>query len=342
MSVHPAPSASRTGARGAATTGRPAGGTGEPAIAARGLTKTYATHHAVDGIDLTVHDGEIFGFLGPNGAGKSTTIALLCALITPTSGHARVAGADVARHPAKVRRATGLLLQHTTVDPDLTLEQNLRLHARLHQLPRHLVRARTREALAMAGLEDRRRDKAATLSGGMRRRLEIARSLLHRPQVLFLDEPTTGLDPHARSHLWRYLLDLRQGSGTTLFVTTHYLKEAEHCDRIAILHAGRIAATGTPVQLKARLGGDRIHLRTDNDSAAAFLLNTVYPPAPHADTPDGISVCAPAGAREITRIDALLSEAGITMNTASVQQPSLDDVFFHHTGHALTPGQEQP
>ncbi len=197
-------------------------------------------------LDLDVHQGETFAFLGPNGAGKSTTISLLCALARPTAGTATVAGVDVLTHPDQVRRQVGMLFQHSSLDMELTVQQNLRVHARLYGMSRRDALRRTTETLDALGLGDRRRAPVRTLSGGMRRRLELARSLLHEPRVLFLDEPTTGLDPHARAQVWDYLLQLRERQGTTLFITTHYLDEAENCDRLAIIDAGRLVAQGRP------------------------------------------------------------------------------------------------
>ncbi|WP_261991947.1 ABC transporter ATP-binding protein [Streptomyces sp. MS191] len=246
------------------------------AISTRGLVKSYAgpdgtTTHAVRGLDLDVRQGETFAFLGPNGAGKSTTLALLCALARPTAGRATVAGADVLARPDQVRQRVGMLFQHSALDPDLTAEQNLHIHARLYGLRRRHARVRTTEMLDLVGLTDRRRSLVRTLSGGMRRRLELARGLLHAPRVLFLDEPTTGLDPHARAQVWEHLRALRDQHGSTLFVTTHYLEEAEHCDRLGIIDHGRLVAQGTPLALKAAIGDDRVALRTGDDAACTAM-----------------------------------------------------------------------
>ncbi|MDJ1131436.1 ATP-binding cassette domain-containing protein [Streptomyces iconiensis] len=312
------------------------------AITVRGLAKTYGTHKAVDGIDLTISPGEIFGFLGPNGAGKTTTIAMLCALTRPSAGRATVAGADVVTQPQQVRRHVGLLLQHTAVDGELTLQQNLYLHARLHQLSRVQARSRTTDVLTLTGLAARRGDRVRTLSGGMRRRLEIARSLLHQPRVLFLDEPSTGLDPNARAAIWRHLVQLRRQTGTTLYITTHYLDEAEHCDRAAIIDHGRIVAVGTPADLKAEIGDDRIHLRTaDNAAAVSVLAQECGLPATGGR--DGLTLRVADGARTVPLVCAALVARDITVHELSVTPPSLDDVFFHHTGRSIdTAAPEQP
>lgn len=296
-----------------------------------------ATVDAVRGLDLDVRRGETFAFLGPNGAGKSTTIALLCALARPTSGHATVAGFDVATQPHAVRRQVGILFQHSALDPDLTVEQNLRIHARLYGLPRRDVRRRTAEVLEPAGLTDRRRFPVRALSGGMRRRLEIARQLLHSPSVLFLDEPTTGLDPHARAEIWEHLRALRDRLGSTLFVTTHYLEEAENCDRIAIIDGGRLVAQGTPLGLKTEIGDDRVALRTSDDGRAREVVAQAAPPdRPVTVDADGTWLRVPDGSAWIPRLCAALEAHGIAVHAASATPPTLDDVFFHHTGRSIT------
>ncbi|MEV7391061.1 ATP-binding cassette domain-containing protein [Streptomyces sp. NPDC091215] len=311
------------------------------AISARGLVKSYTgpdgtATHAVRGLDLDVLKGEVFAFLGPNGAGKSTTLALLCALARPTAGQAVVAGADVLSRPDQVRRMVGMLFQHSALDPDLTAEQNLHIHARLYGLRRRHARVRVTEMLETVGLADRRRSPVRTLSGGMRRRLELARGLLHAPQVLFLDEPTTGLDPHARAQVWEHLRVLRDQHGSTLFVTTHYLEEAENCDRLGILDHGRLVAQGTPLALKAAIGDDRVVLRTGDDTAARQVVGRTAPSgrAVTLDT-EGVSLRLPHGSAWIPRLCAALEAHGIAVHAASATPPTLDDVFFHHTGRSI-------
>ncbi|MFG3343629.1 ATP-binding cassette domain-containing protein [Streptomyces sp. NPDC048018] len=311
------------------------------AISTRGLVKSFpgpdgTLTHAVRGLDLDVLQGETFAFLGPNGAGKSTTIALLCALARPTAGQATVAGADVLSRPDQVRRRVGMLFQHSAVDPDLTAEQNLHIHARLYGMSRRDARRRAGETLEAVGLTDRRRSPVRTLSGGMRRRLELARGLLHAPRVLFLDEPTTGLDPHARAQVWEHLRALRDRQGTTLFVTTHYLEEAENCDRLAIIDAGRLVAQGTPFALKAAIGDDRVVLRTGDDPAAQHVVRRTAPPGTvTALDSEGISLRVPDGSSWIPRLCAALQAHGIPVRAASATPPTLDDVFFHHTGRSI-------
>ncbi|MEW1697992.1 ATP-binding cassette domain-containing protein [Streptomyces sp. NPDC093249] len=311
------------------------------AISARGLVKSYpgpdgTTTLAVRGLDLDVRQGETFAFLGPNGAGKSTTIALLCALARPTGGHATVAGADVLTEPDRVRQQVGILFQHSALDPDLTAEQNLYIHARLYGLRRRTARRRTAEVLETAELSDRRRSPVRTLSGGMRRRLEISRQLLHSPSVLFLDEPTTGLDPHARARIWEHLRALREKHGSTLFVTSHYLDEAENCDRIAIIDHGRLVAQGTPHALKAAIGDDRVVLRTSDDTRARRVVRRAVPPdrAVSVDA-DGVWLRVPDGSAWIPRLCATLETHGVSVHAASATPPTLDDVFFHHTGRSI-------
>ena len=229
-----------------------------PAIEVDGLVKTYGDAEAVRGVSFTVARGEIFGFLGPNGAGKSTTINMLCTLARPTSGSARVSGFDVATERDDVRRHIGLVFQDQTLDGYLTAAQNLRMHAELYGIDAGVVPARMRQMLEMVDLWDRRDSTVMTFSGGMRRRLEIARGLMHSPRVLFLDEPTIGLDPQTRSSIWRYIRALQEAEGTTIFMTTHYMDEAEFCDRIAIIDRGELVVLDTPAALKARVGAERL------------------------------------------------------------------------------------
>ncbi len=235
------------------------------AIEVTDLVKTYGDVEAVRGVSLAVPRGEVFGFLGPNGAGKSTTINMLCTLTRPTSGSARVSGFDVVTQRDDVRRHIGLVFQDPTLDGYLTAEQNLRLHAELYGIDPGVIEARMGQMLEMVDLTDRRSQPVMTFSGGMRRRLEIARGLMHSPRVLFLDEPTIGLDPQTRGSIWRYIRTLQEAEGTTIFMTTHYMEEAEFCDRIAIMDRGEIVVLDTPEALKASIGGDAGELTTLND-----------------------------------------------------------------------------
>ena len=224
------------------------------------------------GVEFEVATGEVFGFLGPNGAGKTTTINMLCTLVTPTAGSARVAGHDVVKERTDVRRNIGLVFQDPTLDNYMTAVQNLRLHAELYGLQRDVVAPRMRQVLEMVGLWERRDSPVGTFSGGMRRRLEIARGMMHSPRVLFLDEPTIGLDPQTRRSIWSYIAELKEREDITIFMTTHYMDEAEWCDRIAIMDNGEIVALDAPETLKAQVGTDRVTIHTeDNDAAIAAL-----------------------------------------------------------------------
>src|SRR5438093_2139950 len=244
----------------------------DPVISTRGLVKRYGEVLAVAGVDLDVRRGETFGFLGPNGAGKTTTIGMLCTLLRPTEGAATVAGFDIVRERDDVRRSIGLVFQDATLDMYLSAELNLRFHAELYGVPRGQIDGRMRQVLEIVGLLDRKDSKVMEYSGGMMRRLEIARGLLHYPRVLFLDEPTIGLDPQTRTHIWAYIEELKQREDITIFLTTHYMDEAEHCDRIAIIDNGRIVALDTPEALKASVGKDRVQIHTSDDDAAITAL----------------------------------------------------------------------
>ncbi|MEV0405786.1 ATP-binding cassette domain-containing protein [Actinoallomurus sp. NPDC050550] len=304
---------------------------GVPAIRAIGLRKSYPGVEAVRGIDLNVGQGETFGFLGPNGAGKTTTIAMLCTLVRPTAGRVEVAGHDTRTAPGLVRRSLGLVFQEGTLDGDLTAAENLRFHADLYAMPRATLAARVDAMLELSGLTASRDSLVRTFSGGMRRRLEVARGLLHRPRVLFLDEPTIGLDPPSRAQLWEHLGEVREREGTTLFLTTHYLEEAERCDRIAIIDDGRIVAQGSPAELKSVIGADRVDLRTGDDEKAAETLLERFGMEAVAG-PHGLRVQAEDGALLVPRLCAGLD---VPVYEVTVTRPSLDDVFLHHTGHRI-------
>src|ERR1700712_106841 len=243
-----------------------------PAIEVRGLRKSFGDLEAVRGVSFDVAAGEVFGFLGPNGAGKTTTINMLCTLARPTGGSALVAGHDVVRERDDVRRNIGLVFQDPTLDGYLTAGPNLKLHAELYGVQSALIEPRMRQVLEMVGLWDRKDGVVATFSGGMRRRLEIARGLMHSPRGLFLDEPTVGLDPQTRRSIWNYIHELQEHEEITVFMTTHYMDEAEWCDRIAIMDHGEIVALEAPETLKAGVGTDRVTIHTDDDEAAIAAL----------------------------------------------------------------------
>ncbi|GAA4938007.1 ABC-2 type transport system ATP-binding protein [Actinomycetospora succinea] len=312
-----------------------------PAVAVRGLVKRYGTVEAVRGIDLEVARGETFGFLGPNGAGKSTTINILCTLVEPTDGHAEVVGLDVVRDRAAVRRRIGLVFQDPTLDAPMSGEQNLRFHQELYGVDRRRAPARREEVLRMVGLWDRRGDEVRTYSGGMRRRLEIARGLLHSPQVLFLDEPTIGLDPQTRGTIWDYVAELHRSEEITVFVTTHYMDEAEHCDRIAIMNEGRIVALDTPDALKAQVGADRVSITTDDDEAALRALRTELG-LEGAVREGAVTIAVPDGAGFVPRLFDRLGGHGVAIRSVTVTRPSLDDVFLAHTGSTIRDAEAGP
>lgn len=295
------------------------------------LTKRFGSLTAVDGISFSVQRGEFFAFLGPNGAGKTTTINILCTLARPTSGSVQVAGYDVIRQPHLVRQHIGIIFQDPALDTQLTAWENLSLHARVYAVPGPIWRARAEELLKLVELWERRHTIVRTFSGGMKRRLEIVRALLHQPEILFLDEPTLGLDPQTRRQIWEYLTALHQETGVTLFLTTHYLEEAEQCDRLAIIDHGRIIALDTPQQLKAQVSRDIIVLATaDNERAVQELRRrfglqpllvdgTVRVEAEHGDT----------------LIPELVRELSVPIHSISLRRPSLDDVFIALTGRQI-------
>ncbi len=301
------------------------------AVSASGLVRRYDEVEAVRGIDLEVHAGETFGFLGPNGAGKSTTINMLCTLVRPSAGSALVAGHDVVGERDEVRRNIGLVFQDTTLDGYLTAEQNLRLHAELYGVARDVVGERMRQVMEMVGLWERRSSRVNTFSGGMKRRLEIARGLLHSPRVLFLDEPTVGLDPQTRSSIWSYIRELKTREDITIFLTTHYMDEAEHCDRIAIIDHGRIIVLDTPEALKASVGKDRVQIQTDDDDAAITALRERF--GIEAVLAEGaVTFGVSEGEHFVPR---LFAELGQPIRSVSVARPSLDDVFMSYTGTTI-------
>jgi ABC-2 type transport system ATP-binding protein len=315
-------------ARDGAADGAPA------AVSARGLSKMYGETDAVVGLDLTVGHGEIFGFLGPNGAGKSTTIGMLCTLVRPTLGRATVAGHDVVLEPDEVRQRIGLVFQEPTLDDDLTAEENLRFQADLFGLSRRRAREVVAEMLDLVDLKDRAGGPVRAFSGGMRRRLEIARGLLHTPDVLFLDEPTTGLDPQTRAVIWGHLHRLRREQGITVFLTTHQLEEAENCDRIAIIDGGELVAQGTPAGLKAVIGADLVALRTGDDEKAALAVRDRF--GVDAETgPEGVRLRVKEGAAFVPR---LCAELTVPVHSVTVTPPTLDDVFLHYTGRTIRDG----
>jgi ABC-2 type transport system ATP-binding protein len=306
------------------------------AISVRDLVKTFGEVRAVRGVNFEVATGEVFGFLGPNGAGKTTTINMLCTLAKPTSGAASVAGHDVVTERDNVRRNIGLVFQDPTLDGYLTAQQNLRLHAELYGVQSDLVMPRMRQVMEMVGLWDRKDSVVGTFSGGMRRRLEIARGLMHSPRVLFLDEPTIGLDPQTRRSIWDYIRELKEREEITIFMTTHYMDEAEWCDRIAIMDHGEIVALDSPEALKGGVGKDRVTILTDDNDAAIAALARQF--GIEAQVSEGaVAFGVPAGEEFVPR---LFAELELPIRSVSVSRPTLDDVFMSYTGTTIRDAEE--
>jgi ABC-2 type transport system ATP-binding protein len=300
-------------------------------IEVNGLTKRFKDILAVDEVVFSVGQGEIFGFLGPNGAGKTTTINMLCTLLKPTSGTATLNGYDIIKEKNRVRESIGLVFQDPSLDEQLTARENLEFHALIYDVPLNVARERIKEVVHMVGLADRITDKVETFSGGMKRRLEIARGLLHYPKVLFLDEPTLGLDPQTRNHIWEYILDLRRKRDITIFLTTHYMDEAENCDRIAIIDRGRIIALDTPNNLKKSVGGDVITLDTADNEKAQKIIESRF----------GRQVAIQDGTLRFEIEDSdrfipqLFPELDMEVISINARRPTLDDVFLKLTGRAV-------
>jgi ABC-2 type transport system ATP-binding protein len=300
-------------------------------IEVKELSRKFGQLVAVDKVSFQVTEGEIFGFLGPNGAGKTTTINMLCTLLSPDGGSATVNGYDVLRQKSEVRHSIGLVFQEPTLDEYLTAEQNLRFHAYAYKMPRDVSEKRIGELLQLVDLSDRRKSKVRTFSGGMKRRLEIARGLLHNPRVLFLDEPTLGLDPQTRRHIWDHILALRQQNNLTIFLTTHYMDEAENCDRISIIDCGRIIALDTPDKLKDAMGGDVVTLIAQDNEAAAQELKDKYGLSPVIQN-GTITFSIPQGERFLPK---LIGGFQSQLLSIGLRRPTLDDVFLKMTGHAI-------
>jgi len=295
------------------------------------LVKRFGELVAVNDISFNVARGEIFGLLGPNGAGKTTTINMLCTLTKPTSGRATIAGFDVVREQSQVRQSIGLVFQDPSLDERLSGLQNLRFHGLVYNLPASVREPRIKEVLTMVELWDRRNNQVRTYSGGMKRRLELARGLLHCPKVLFLDEPTLGLDPQTRNRIWEYILELRQREGTTIFLTTHYMDESENADRIAIIDHGKLVAMDTPEGLKKLVGKDIISVKTDDDNRAADEIRSRYRIETRRDS-DGLTFEVASGEEFLP---TFIKEFGTKILSVSLRRPSLDDVFLKLTGREI-------
>jgi ABC-2 type transport system ATP-binding protein len=311
-------------------------------IKTENLTKIYSSNiKAVDNVSFEVEEEEIYGFLGPNGAGKTTTILMLITLLKPTSGEATVCGFDVAKEQAKVRASIGYVSQDTAVDENLTGRENLLLQGRFYHLPKEVLEKRINEVLEMVDLADRASSLVSTYSGGMRKRLDIAEGLIHRPRVLFVDEPTLGLDIQTRHKIWEYIQRLREESHMTIFLTTHYMDEADKlCDRIGIIDYGQIKVVGEPNELKSQIGGDIITLKFANETnihanealAEIKKLSSIENVVPIKNS---FNVVAKDGETTVPKIFEVASKIGATIESISLKRPTLDDVFMAYTGREL-------
>jgi ABC-2 type transport system ATP-binding protein len=312
---------------------------GVVAIAVENIVKRYGTFEAVKGVNFAVNDGEIFGLLGPNGAGKSTLIRMMTTLVPITSGRAMVAGFDVVKEPDSVRRVIGVIPQALTSDPDLTLEENLSIYAKLYGVPRAQRAKNIQEVLEAVDLVKWRDAQTKTLSGGMRRRLEIARGLVHNPHIFFLDEPTTGLDPVSRIAVWEMLDNLRKTRNLTMLLTTHYMEEADKlCDRIAIVDHGNLVALGTPIELKQNVPGANVvevHFDRETDQWKSRLEGLDGVTSVQAESAGFYRVLTSSGSRTTMQLVELAASLGENITSLSVQNTSLDDVFVHYTGRQL-------
>jgi ABC-2 type transport system ATP-binding protein len=313
------------------------------AIVTQGLTKRFDKLTAVDGIDLTIEEGELFGFLGPNGAGKTTTISMLSTILRPSGGDAKVWDFDINREQDNVRRSIGVVFQDPSLDDNLTGMENLEFHGRLYKVPKDKMVMRIKELLELMELTDRANDLVKTYSGGMRRRLEIARGLLHYPKVLFLDEPTLGLDPQTRRLIWTYIEKLNQNEKVTMLLTTHYMEEADYlCNRIAIIDNGKIVALDTPSNLKDTMGGDVITLTVSSQISNKPEFKKVKKELKKLKnvssvniTKDSIILTAFKGERIIPLALNVIRQNGIEAKAVSLHEPTLEDVFIKYTGRKL-------
>jgi ABC-2 type transport system ATP-binding protein len=309
---------------------------GHPIIEVKNLEHSYGGFKAVDGISFSVKEGEIFSFLGPNGAGKSTAINILITLLSLQKGEASVAGFDVTKDPQKVRESIGVVFQDITLDRDMTVWEILEFHGRLYNMPREERKKRIDELLRLVQLEAKKDERTKNLSGGMKRRLEIARGLMTRPKVLFLDEPTLGLDPQTRMRMWDYIKGVNN-EGTTIFLTTHYMDEADQLsDRISIIDHGRIITSGTSYGLKNTLGQDLIYLETsDNEAAIRILQGLPSVRDVKSKTKGFVLMVNEDGTKVLPAIIDALRDQGIELSTINLKKPSMDDVFVFYTGKEL-------
>jgi ABC-2 type transport system ATP-binding protein len=316
------------------------------AIEAHGLVKHFGDIHAVNGIDLRVRPGQVFGFLGQNGSGKTTTVRMLTTLLRPTAGDARVAGFDVLSDDRQVRRAIGVALQEAGLDILQTGRELLRLQSRLYNVPRGEIEDRVRHLLEVVDLTEDADRRIGGYSGGMQRRLDLASALVHSPSIIFLDEPTTGLDPISRQKLWDYIVRLNREDGVTFFLTTQYLEEADQlCDEIAILDAGEIVQQGTPDELKATVSADVIYVQVDGDEQAQQRAVGALLPLPNVedaqwDFNEGVTVYTKSGHETLPLVVRKLDDEELPFSNLRLARATLDDVFFKATGHRIEPGEQ--
>ena len=308
----------------------------EKAIETSELTKRFNGLVAVDRLSISVERGEVFGLLGPNGAGKTTTISMLCTILKPTSGSARVNGFDVVKQDTQVRKSIGIVFQDPSIDDRLTGRENLYMHANLYGVPPGEQKSRIDRVLKLVELENRAGDLLRTYSGGMRRRLEIARGLIHYPKVLFLDEPTIGLDPQTREHIWSYIEELRKAHEITMILTTHYMEEADRLsDRIAIMDYGKIVAADTPAKLKDTLEGDVITVKTKEAAKLSSVVAGTVGVLRVVVVDDGLELTVRGGKALLPRLVEMAAKNGIFVESVSLREPNLADVFLHYTGRAI-------
>ncbi len=301
------------------------------AVEVKNLVKKFKSTVAVDDISFTVGKGKIFGFLGPNGAGKTTTINILCTLLKATSGKSYINGLESSVEPEKVRQSIGIVFQDPSLDERLTAWDNLEFHGLIYNLPKKLRQERIDEVLNMVKLDDRRHDMVKTFSGGMKRRLEIARGLMHHPAVLFLDEPTLGLDPQTRNHIWQYIRKIKKEQHITIFLTTHYMEEAENCDEIAIIDHGKIIVIDTPENLKKSISKNKISLYTENNEVAVKEIKDAF--GLNAHLVDGRIDVEVDDAEKFT--PKLIKAIDVGIDVIQLRKPSLDDVFIELTGRTI-------
>jgi len=306
------------------------------AIKVEKLTKKFGKFTAVDGISFSVKPGELFGLLGPNGAGKTTTINMLSTLLNVTSGKAEVAGFDVAKNRGDVRKSIGVVFQDPALDSNLTGRENLEFHGIMYGVPKKEREERIREVLRLVELEDKQKVLVEKYSGGMKRRLEIARGLIHKPKVLFLDEPTLGLDAQTRRHIWDYIKKLKSEGSVAIILTTHYMEEADYlCDRVAIIDHGKIIIMGTPEKLKHSLGGDVVCAETAETTKLVRLLKKLKWAKSVKQYDGSLCVTMEHGEKRIPEIILIAQKAGIKVNSVNLHEPSLEDVFIHYTGKTI-------